>query len=949
MRTVFKVGASYSGTDAQRISGTSKNRNSSPSFYYAVFLPARLCVVFAFLFFTKLSFAAPDLTQYTLAFGDEFNGAALDASKWNTGFLWGPYLPINAEEQLYVDTLGMHQGFQHSPFVLTGSSLKIVATAVSSQLQPPQRPAEDDPIWDQFSEYRYNGPTSEGPGYQASDVNYLSGLITSYESFRFTHGYVETRMKLPAGQGLWPAFWTNTSFYVEDVPEIDIMEFLGDTTDRVYHTYHYFEPKNNWRKISTPSYTTRGTDFSQDWHVFGMEWGPSEIIWYVDGVETRRVDTSQYDIANQAMYLLANLAVGGNWPGAPDASTVFPAELEIDYIRAYKRKPVNRITSSVLASEFQLMFEDNFNGSSLNSSKWNSNFLWGPYLPINNEEQIYPDMLGEHQGYSVDPFDVANGRLTITASAVTEEQLPPAQEPDSQQFINNPTWQSAPGYRDPDSENYYVPKYVSGLLTSYDSFKFVNGYAEIRARLPRGSGLWPAFWVLNGYYVDQQPEIDVMEFRGELVDEVVHSYHYYSDQGLQSDSSTTSGLDYTAGFHKYGVHWQPGRIDWYIDDVIVHTVSGDKVSSQVMYLILNLAVGGNFVDTVDPAALPADYVVDYVRVWQRQLPDPIEEVENVPPVASDDSVGPLDAGSSIDITVLDNDSDSDGTIDAQSIVISTTPSSGDAVVQSDGIITYTHDGSPDSTQDSFTYTVQDDAQAVSNEATVLIRPIVQPETGNLAPIALDDAAGPLNSGQSLTIDVTANDNDSDGELIAASVSIVTPPQFGSAIVNPAGTISYTHDGSAGTVQDVLEYTVQDDQGEVSNVATVTISPIVDPTDPSDPSDPTEPTLISPVPGSQLPGSSVTFRWAPNGVTREQWYVRVGLSSGASEFASARIRNPLVTEFTVSGLPSDGNSTIYLELSYRQAGVWTSQVLQFQAYAAPGAANQPPVAVDDTIG
>jgi len=267
--------------------------------------------------------STPDLEDFNLVFSDEFNGSALDASKWNTSFLWGPYLPINNEEQLYVDELGINAnhlqsngGQTPSPFEMTGKSLIIKAIPVTDTNQLPPRPAENDPVWNNYPEYRYNGDDPTDPNdtfYDPAEVNYLSGIITSYDAFRFTHGYAEARVKLPAGQGLWPAFWLLNSFYVEDVPEIDIMEFLGHDTETVYHTYHYFEPQNGW----------------------GVSWDPTEIIWYVDGVEARRITNNEYTIPNQAMYVLANLATGGNWPGTPDETTSFPAEYELDYIRVY--------------------------------------------------------------------------------------------------------------------------------------------------------------------------------------------------------------------------------------------------------------------------------------------------------------------------------------------------------------------------------------------------------------------------------------------------------------------------------------------------------------------------------------------------------------------------------------------------------------------------------------
>jgi len=526
-------------------------------------------------------------------------------------------------------------------------------------------------------------------------------------------------MKLPAGQGLFPAFWASKTFFVENLPEIDIVEFLGQQTDTVYHGYRTMDPNNGWATTSTPELATFNEDFTQDWHTFGMEWGPTEIIWYVDGNEVHRVDSSEYLIANQAVYLLANLTVGGDQAGTPDADT--------------------------LASNFQLMFEDNFDGTSIDTSKWKSNLLWGPYFPINEEKQIYPDMLGVHQDYEHNPFSVADGYLTITAKAVDENELPAAQTPDSEQFVDNPSWVKNQGYRDPDpqaeSDGYrpFTPNYVSGLLTSYDSFKFVSGYAEFGAKLPKGSGLWPAFWLLNGYYVDQQPEIDIMEFRGENPNEIIHSYHFTNDEGIQENESTTTvGVDFTEEYHAYGVHWQPGKIDWYIDGELVHTITGERVSSQVMYIILNLAVGGNFVGEVDEGALPADYSIDYVRVWQQKLPAPLVE-QNQAPVAMGDTIGPLDAGASITFPVTANDSDADGEVITTSVTIVSQPASGTAEVLADGQITYTHDGSSGADSDSFTYTVLDDSGAVSNEATVTITPIEQATEPGLDVAMIDPA------------------------------------------------------------------------------------------------------------------------------------------------------------------------------------------------------------------
>ncbi len=558
----------------------------------------------------------PDLADYELVFSDEFDGPALDATKWNTGLLWGPYIRINNEQQFYVDTLGMHTDATYNPFRFSPEgTLLLTADTVDSAGAPPPMPAPDDPIWSQHLEYR--APQGNEPPYNPANHPYLSGILTSYEAFKFTHGYAEMRAKVPGGQGLWPAFWLLNSHYVKDAPEIDIMEFLGHTPNTAHHSYHYFDTKNNWARTSMPTANTVGPDFTDGFHDYAVKWGPSDIVWYVDGIETHRTTNADYRIANQAMYLIANLAVGGNWPGPADATTPFPAVFEIDYIRAYKR----RQPSPVDLSDFELVFEDDFNGTSLDASKWNTHFPWGPFLTINSEEQYYFDMLGIDSDSAYSPFTVANGELTITAASSGSQT--PSNDPPPAYPINDPYWADKPSWY--YNARYSPPAYTSGLITTADAFTFTHGYAEVRAKVPQGNGLWPAFWLLNKYYVGRQPEIDVMEILGEAPGVVHHSYHRLNPQGItQSTTSHSTGGSpaegFADGFHTFGVHWTHDRIDWYVDGVLENSYSGDDVSYQIMYVLLNLAVGGGFnQNPVDPASLPAEYVVDYVRVYQQVL------------------------------------------------------------------------------------------------------------------------------------------------------------------------------------------------------------------------------------------------------------------------------------------------------------------------------------------
>jgi beta-glucanase (GH16 family) len=221
---------------------------------------------------------------WQLAFQDDFDGPALNENLWETQFPWGRDRSNVGELQYYAP----------DAFKLQNSKLHIAA-------QPTQ------------------------PG--ASHL-YNSGLISSHNSFATQFGRFEIRCKIPKGKGLWPAFWllpTDTSW----PPEIDVFEALGDSTNTIHMTSHWLE--NGEHRSKGAEFV--GTDFSNDFHTFATEWTDKAIVWYIDGVERHRVENSSPHVP---MYLVANMAVGGSWPGAPDASTAFPATFQIDYIRAFQ-------------------------------------------------------------------------------------------------------------------------------------------------------------------------------------------------------------------------------------------------------------------------------------------------------------------------------------------------------------------------------------------------------------------------------------------------------------------------------------------------------------------------------------------------------------------------------------------------------------------------------------
>jgi beta-glucanase (GH16 family) len=171
-------------------------------------------------------------------------------------------------------------------------------------------------------------PTADLPCLMS--LPYTSGTIISYPSFTTTYGFFETRAKLPAGQGLWPAFWLLDE-NLQWPPEIDIFEFIGGQyTTLEMHTHD-----------SNSAYAFGATstvpDVSLDFHVYGLDWEADTITWYFDGVQQAQTATAP-DL-DQPMYILLNLAVGGtgSWPGPTNSSTVFPANMQVDYVRVWQK------------------------------------------------------------------------------------------------------------------------------------------------------------------------------------------------------------------------------------------------------------------------------------------------------------------------------------------------------------------------------------------------------------------------------------------------------------------------------------------------------------------------------------------------------------------------------------------------------------------------------------
>lgn len=256
--------------------------------------------------------AASAQTAWTLSWSDEFNGpagSAVDGTKWvletgNGSNGWG-----NHERQYYTGT---------TKNASTDGAGNLVITAYREALGKKFR------CW-------------------YGECQYTSARLKTQARFEQTYGRFEARLRLPYGQGIWPAFWMlGNNIQSAGWPacgEIDVMEHIGREPFNVYGTIH--GPGYSGAGGIGAPYTLTSGAFADAFHVFAVEWEPNQIRWYVDGqlYQTRTpadLPPGSAWVFDHPFFMLLNVAVGGYWPGDPDASTVFPQKMYVDYVRVYR-------------------------------------------------------------------------------------------------------------------------------------------------------------------------------------------------------------------------------------------------------------------------------------------------------------------------------------------------------------------------------------------------------------------------------------------------------------------------------------------------------------------------------------------------------------------------------------------------------------------------------------
>ena len=265
-------------------------------------------------------FALPHRAQQQrqIVWADEFNGAAgalPDAAKWGYDLGAGDNGWGNNELQYYTD--------RPANAALDGAG-NLVITALSER-------------------FTAGGVTRD----------YTSARLVTRGKFAAQYGRIEARLKVPFGQGIWPAFWLLGENIARvgwpECGEIDVMENIGREPSTTHGTLHgpgYSGGSGLTGLVTLPN----GATFTEAFHTFAIEWVPRAISFYVDDqlYQTRtlsELNTNQRWVFQQPFYLLLNLAVGGDWPGNPNVLTVFPQKLVVDYVRVYAmtaREPMRR-------------------------------------------------------------------------------------------------------------------------------------------------------------------------------------------------------------------------------------------------------------------------------------------------------------------------------------------------------------------------------------------------------------------------------------------------------------------------------------------------------------------------------------------------------------------------------------------------------------------------------
>ena len=366
---------------------------------------------------------------YTLEWSDEFNGSSISTVNWmheiGDGTDYG--LPVgwgNNELQLYTNA---SQNSYLEDISDDNAALVIEAT-------------------------------ESAPG------EYHSAKLTTSGLRSFRYGKIDARIKLPTAQGMWPAFWMlGDNFSTLGWPgcgEIDILELVEFEPNTIRGNIHYVDSDQRYASAEgDPAIIAES--FSEDYHQFGMEWTPNEITYLLDDVvyKTVSIDNEGMKEFDRSFYLILNVAVGGNWPGSPDASTVFPQKMYVDYIRYYSKDGFNPPNEPALVVAEETV---------------------GVFTPPNSTQHAFSQGLNQFPNIEVVVYG-AGGEPDVSTSGT-------AVDGDSSLLFSFPGGNWGGGYFDLDTAIMDMSSYANGSLVFSVNKPVELQNAEIKIESPFSSG-----------------------------------------------------------------------------------------------------------------------------------------------------------------------------------------------------------------------------------------------------------------------------------------------------------------------------------------------------------------------------------------------------------------------------------------------------------------------------
>ena len=263
--------------------------------------------------------------------------------------------------------------------------------------------------------------------------------------------------------------------------------------------------------------------------------------------------------------------------------------------------------------DFTLVFEDDFDGTVIDDSRWNTQLVWGDQEIINNEQQYFVNPQ-RTPNFGYNPFRLENSVLTIEAIPTPEELVPNL--PETCFLVNE--------FRPPC-------QFLSGALSTHDKFNMTFGYVEARMKTSDISGALSSFYLFHRFPGEDLerhgPEIDILEYLGEnpFGDEDAFQTYHFEDvtTGITRSSPTMmyeneDGELYSDDFHTYGVLWEPQLVIWYIDGEEIKRLSGPQVAARAMNIVTYLVAGSAWAPTPDAdGEFPLQLEIDYIRAYQR--------------------------------------------------------------------------------------------------------------------------------------------------------------------------------------------------------------------------------------------------------------------------------------------------------------------------------------------